>query len=381
MEGASGPVRSSFSALSPPALDAHPLAAWPLRSLGFPPLWPFPSTSRWAREGKRGGRDAGGESRLRGLFKPISVQINSTLRHPGVKGSVLRLGGWRAVEGGGITLISPRLNADAGDGSWLSARTLRRKAKVQPSAGTRGRGSHRDKFPGRLLGGWHLPPGAGLCRHPRSLQCRRELETARADGLVPAQLGRQRPKRDLFAAPDPNPQPSHPYTGDPEGLARAREKQRSLIRWRRYHSWLSTGPSQRPSQSSAFASIPKNNREAKNPLQPPAVFPISPTGLSQSPTPPRCSGAGQRDVDSQGWRLGSTFAVFDFLLEIPRGSPHGAAPASYARFSTWLGAYEDFKKPGPRHVPKRALIRGRHEDLDSFCKQASAACHVSSSPN
>ena len=74
--------------------------------------------------------------------------------------------------------------------------------------------------------GWHLPPGAGLCRHPRSLRCRRELETARGDGLVPAQLGRQLPKRDLFAAPDPNPQPSHPYTGDPEGLARARVKQR-----------------------------------------------------------------------------------------------------------------------------------------------------------
>lgn len=125
---------------------------------------------------------------------------------------------------------------------------------------------------------------------------------------------------------------------------------------------MSTGPSQRRSQSSAFASIPKNSREAKNPLQPPAVFPISPAGLSQSPTPPRCSGAGQRDVDSQGWRLGSTFAVFHFLLKIPRGSPHGAAPASCARFSTWLGAYEDFKKPGPRHVPKRALIRGRHED-------------------
>ena len=82
------------------------------------------------------------------------MQINSTLWDPGVKGFVLRLGGWRAVEGGGITLISPPLNADAGDGSWLNARTLGRKAEAHPSAGTRGRGSHRDKVPGRLLGGW-----------------------------------------------------------------------------------------------------------------------------------------------------------------------------------------------------------------------------------
>lgn len=79
------------------------------------------------------------------------MQINSTLWDPGVKGFVLRLGGWRAVEGGGTTLISPPLNADAGDGSWLSSRTLGRKAEAHPSAGTRGRGSHRDKFRG---GSW-----------------------------------------------------------------------------------------------------------------------------------------------------------------------------------------------------------------------------------
>lgn len=36
----------------------------------------------------------------------------------------------------------------------------------------------------------------------------------------------------LFAAPDPNPQPSNPYTGDPEGQARARVKQKAQQRCR-----------------------------------------------------------------------------------------------------------------------------------------------------
>ena len=61
-EGASGPVRSSFSALCggrPPA--AHPLTARSRQSFGFPRLWPFrPTLPRWAREGNRGGGDAGG---------------------------------------------------------------------------------------------------------------------------------------------------------------------------------------------------------------------------------------------------------------------------------------------------------------------------------
>lgn len=161
------------------------------------------------------------------------MQINSTLWDPGVKGFVLRLGGWRAVEGGGHYLdFSPfergrrrRFVAECKD-SWA-------ESGGSPFRGNPGPGQPPRQVPGEAPGrvGWRadgLPPGAGLCPHRRSFRCRRELETARGNRLVPAQLGRH--KRDLFAAPDPNPQPSNPYTGDPEGQARARVKQKAQQR-------------------------------------------------------------------------------------------------------------------------------------------------------
>ena len=115
----------------------------------------------------------------------------------------------------------------------------------------------------------------------------------------------------------------------------------SLIGWRRYHSWMSTGPSQRPSQSPAFASIPKNNREAKNPLQPPAVFPISPAAFAIPTTTalfPRGS-AGRGHQRMETWK-------YLWCVPFPFGNssrfPAPALPASYARFTTRLGAYEEF---------------------------------------
>ena len=317
--------------------------------------------------------------------EPIGVQINSTLWHPGVKGSVLRPGGWRAVEGGGITLISQRLNADAGDGSWLSARTLGEKRRLspprEPGAGAATATSPRG---GSWAGGvasasWGRPVPApaqppvqqrtrdrpGRRAGPRATGTTATQTRPLRNPQPPAQPPLHRRSRRTGAGPaeaeaqERSHQPSGRAhrtplvetqrlaywfclcmeTGLPSALALrilGRPDFRvwsSLIRWRRYHSWMSTGPSQRRSQSSAFASIPKNSREAKNPLQPTA-FPFPPRGFRNPPhhhvVPARVSGTWTaRDGDLEVPLLCSI--SFWKFLAVPRTGrrPHparGSAP-------------------------------------------------------
>lgn len=123
------------------------------------------------------------------------MQINSTLWDPGVKGFVLRLGGWRAVEGGGHYLdFSPfergrrrRFVAECKD-SWA-------ESGGSPFRAGTGPGQPPRQVPGRLLGGWDggprmvLPPGARLCRTGATSGAERTRTARETTGWFPHNWG------------------------------------------------------------------------------------------------------------------------------------------------------------------------------------------------